>query len=169
MASVVDICNSALNSPWGRLMRAIRDNEVSANAMGKDIVKRHLQVFILGSAVVGIAGAMLTTYDGLFTPGSYQPLRFTFLIWVMVIVGGTGNNFGAILGGFVVWFLWVQAAPIALFFINLFTSHLPETNEIKIHLVNSAPYFRFLTMGIGLLLIMRYRPKGILPEKIIKQ
>ena len=59
--------------------------------------------------------------------------------------------------------------PIALFFINLLTAHLPETNEIKIHLINSAPYFRFLLVGIGLLLIMRYRPRGILPEKIIKQ
>ena len=92
-----------------------------------------------------------------------------FLVVVMVIVGGTGNNFGAILGGFVVWFLWVEAAPIALFFINLFTAHLPETNEIKVHLINSAPYFRFLLVGIGLLLIMRFRPQGIIPEKIIKQ
>ena len=91
------------------------------------------------------------------------------VIWVMVIVGGTGNNFGAILGGFAVWFLWVQAAPISLFLISLFTSHLPETNELKIHLINSAPYFRFLIIGIGLLVIMRYRPQGILPEKIVKQ
>jgi len=87
----------------------------------------------------------------------------------MVIVGGSGNNFGAILGGFVVWFLWIESAPMALFLINFFTSHLPETNVIKMHLINTAPYFRFLTMGIALLLIMRYRPRGILPEKIIKQ
>mgnify|MGYP001426554892 CR=1 FL=1 len=160
------LTQKALYSPWGRKMRAIRDNEVAASAMGKNVVKDHLLIFILGSAVVGIAGAMMVTNDGLFTPGSYRPMRYTFVIWVMVIVGGTGNNFGAILGGFVVWFLWVEAAPIALFLINLFTSHLPETNEIKIHLVNSAPYFRFLMVGIGLLVIMRYRPKGILPEKI---
>jgi len=159
----------ALYSPWGRKMRAIRDNEISASAMGKNIVKEHLLIFVLGSAIVGLAGAMMVTNDGLFTPGSYRPMRYTFVIWVMVIVGGTGNNFGAILGGFVVWFLWVQAAPIALFLINFFTSHLPETNEFKIHLINSAPYFRFLIIGIGLLLIMRYRPQGILPEKIVKQ
>ena len=163
------LTQKALYSPWGRKMRAIRDNEEAASAMGKNIVKEHLLIFILGSAVVGIAGAMMVTNDGLFTPGSYRPMRYTFVIWVMVIVGGTGNNFGAILGGFAVWFLWVQAAPIALFFINLLTSHLPETNEIKIHLINSAPYFRFLLVGIGLLVIMRYRPRGILPEKIIKQ
>jgi len=160
------ITQKALYSPWGRKMRAIRDNEEAASAMGKNIVKEHLLIFILGSAIVGIAGAMMVTNDGLFTPGSYRPMRYTFVIWVMVIVGGTGNNFGAILGGFVVWFLWVEAAPIALFLINLFTSHLSETNAIKAHLIESAPYFRFLLVGIGLLMIMRYRPKGILPEKI---
>jgi|TARA_B100001079_G_scaffold7466_1_gene6278 branched-chain amino acid transport system permease protein len=159
----------ALYSPWGRMMRAIRDNEEAANAMGKNVVKQHLLIFILGSAIVGIAGAMMVTNDGLFTPGSYRPMRYTFVIWVMVIVGGTGNNFGAILGGFVVWFLWVQAAPLALFFIELFTSHLPETHSLRIHLIESAPYFRFLLVGLGLLVIMRYRPQGILPEKVIKQ
>ena len=111
------LTQKALYSPWGRMMRAIRDNEEAANAMGKNVVKQHLLIFILGSAIVGIAGAMLVTQDGLFTPGSYRPMRYTFLIWVMVIVGGSGNNFGAILGGFVVWFLWIEAAPISLFLI----------------------------------------------------
>ena len=160
------VTQKALYSPWGRMMRAIRDNEEAANAMGKNVVKQHLLIFVLGSAIVGIAGAMMVTYDGLFTPGSYRPMRYTFLIWVMVIVGGSGNNFGAILGGFAVWFLWIEAAPIALFLINFFTSGLEETNALKVHLIDSIPYFRFLMMGVGLLLIMRYRPKGILPEKI---
>ena len=162
------ITQKALYSPWGRMMRAIRDNEEAANAMGKNVVKQHLLIFILGSAIVGIAGAMLVTHDGLFTPGSYRPMRYTFLIWVMVIVGGSGNNFGAVLGGFAVWFLWIEAAPMALFVINFFTSGLAENNAFKLHLIESVPYFRFLMMGIGLLLIMRYKPKGILPEKIIK-
>ena len=160
------ITQKALYSPWGRMMRAIRDNEEAANAMGKNVVKQHLLIFVLGSAIVGIAGAMMVTYDGLFTPGSYRPMRYTFLIWVMVIVGGSGNNFGAVLGGFAVWFLWIEAAPIALFLINFFTSGLEETNALRVHLIDSIPYFRFLMMGVGLLLIMRYRPRGILPEKI---
>ena len=160
------ITQKALYSPWGRMMRAIRDNDEAANAMGKNVVKQHLLIFVLGSAVVGIAGAMMVTYDGLFTPGSYRPMRYTFLIWVMVIVGGSGNNFGAILGGFAVWFLWIEAAPAALYLINLFTSGLEETNALRLHLINSIPYFRLLVMGIALLLVMRYRPKGILPEKI---
>ena len=160
------LTQKALYSPWGRMMRAIRDNEEAANAMGKNVVKQHLLIFILGSAIVGIAGAMLVTQDGLFTPGSYRPMRYTFLIWVMVIVGGSGNNFGAILGGFVVWFLWIEAAPIVLFLINFFTAGMSDTHVLKIHLIESVPYFRYLMMGLGLLLIMRYRPKGILPEKI---
>ena len=160
------VTQKALYSPWGRMMRAIRDNDEAANAMGKNVVKQHLLIFVLGSAVVGIAGAMMVTYDGLFTPGSYRPMRYTFLIWVMVIVGGSGNNFGAILGGFAVWFLWIEAAPASLYLINLFTSGLEETNALRLHLVNSIPYFRLLVMGIALLLVMRYRPKGILPEKI---
>ena len=156
----------ALYSPWGRMMRAIRDNEEAANAMGKNVVKQHLLIFVLGSAIVGVAGAMLVTQDGLFTPGSYRPMRYTFLIWVMVIVGGSGNNFGAILGGFAVWFLWIESAPIGFYLVNLTTAGLDDTHFLKVHLIESVPYFRFLMMGIGLLLIMRYRPKGILPEKI---
>ena len=86
LLAVIWFSETALRAPWGRMMRAIRDNEIAANAMGKNVQKQHLQVFVLGSAVIGIAGAMLVTLDGQFTPTSYQPLRFTFLIWVMVII-----------------------------------------------------------------------------------
>lgn len=158
----------ALKSPWGRMMRAIRDNEEAAKAMGKNVVKRHLHIFIIGSAIIGFSGAMLVTYDGLFTPASYQPLRYTFIIWVMVLLGGTGNNYGAILGAFVVWFIWIESAPFALFVINILLSNVDNANEFKIHLINSIPYFRYLMMGLGLLAVMRYRPKGLLPEKIIR-
>ena len=163
---ILYLANKAQISPWGRMMRAIRDNEVSANAMGKDIVKRHLHIFVIGSAVVGISGAMLITLDGLFTPASFQPLRYTFLIWIMVIVGGTGNNLGGILGGFIIWFVWIEAAPASQFIIENLTSGLAPDNKFKLHLLDSIPYFRYLIMGSILLLIMRFRPKGILPEKI---
>ena len=163
---ILYLANKAQISPWGRMMRAIRDNEISANAMGKNIVKRHLQIFVIGSAVVGISGAMLVTLDGLFTPASYQPLRYTFLIWIMVIVGGSGNNLGSILGGFIVWFVWIEAAPASKYLIELFTSGMSQDNNFKLHLMNSVPYFRYLIMGSVLLLIMRYRPGGIIPEKV---
>ena len=163
---ILYLANKAQISPWGRMMRAIRDNETSANAMGKNVVKRHLQVFVIGSAVVGVAGAMMITQNGLFTPSSFLPLRYTFLIWVMVIVGGSGNNLGSILGAFIVWFTWIEAAPVSQFLIELFTSGLEDNNNFKLHLIDSVPYFRYLIMGSVLLLILRYRPAGILPEKI---
>ena len=126
------LANKAQISPWGRMMRAIRDNEVSANAMGKNVVKRHLHIFVIGSAVVGISGAMLITLDGLFTPASFQPLRYTFLIWIMVIVGGTGNNLGGVLGGFIIWFVWIEAAPASQYIIENLTSGLAPDNKFKL-------------------------------------
>ena len=158
----------ALNSPWGRMLRAIRDNEVAASAMGKNIVRQHLQVFILGSAIIGIAGAMLTTLDGQFTPGTYQPLRFTFIIWVMVIVGGSGNNLGSIFGGFFIWFMWIEAEPISIAFISLVTSGLDYGNPIKMHLIASAPHMRLFIMGAILLITLRFMPRGVIPEKVVR-
>ena len=162
---ILYLSEKALKSPWGRMMRAIRDNETAAEAMGKDVTGRHLQVFILGSAVIGVAGAMLTTIDGQFTPASYQPLRFTFLIWVMVIVGGSGNNRGAVLGGFLIWFAWVEAEPIGLWLIDTLTSGLGDDSSLRSHLMASAAHMRLMTMGLILLLVLRFAPKGLLPER----
>jgi len=159
------MAQAALNSPWGRMMRAIRDNEVSAEAMGKDVTGRHLQIFILGSAICGLAGAMMTTLDGQLTPGTYQPLRFTFLIWVMVIVGGSGNNFGAVLGGFLIWYLWVQVEPAGLWLMDLITSGMADGTWLKGHLQDAAAHMRLLTMGVILLLVLRFSPRGLIPER----
>ena len=165
LIAVVWLAERALNSPWGRMMRAIRDNENAAAAMGKDVTRRHMQIFVLGAAVMGIAGAMLTTLDGQFTPGSYQPLRFTFLIWVMVIVGGSGNNMGAVLGGFVVWFLWIEAEPAGFWLMDAITAGLAEDHPLRAHLLGSAPYMRLFVMGAILLVVMRFSPRGIIPER----
>jgi len=162
---IIWLSELSLNSPWGRMMRAIRDNEEAAAAMGKDVTKRHLQVFVIGSAVCGIAGAMLTSLDGLLTPASYQPLRFTFLIWVMVIVGGSGNNWGAVLGGFIIWFLWIEVEPLGLWIMEWVTSGLEEGSDLKDHLMDSAAHMRLVTMGAILLLVLRFNPKGLIPEK----
>lgn len=159
------LAQKALNSPWGRMMRAIRDNEVSAEAMGKDVKGRHLQIFILGSAVCGIAGAMMATLDGQLTPGTYQPLRFTFLVWVMVIVGGSGNNFGSVLGAFLIYFLWVMVEPIGLSLMDFLTAGMTDGSWLKTHLLESVAHMRLLTMGLVLLLILRFSPRGLLPEK----
>ncbi len=159
------LAQNALNSPWGRMMRAIRDNEVAAGAMGKDVTRRHLQIFVLGSAICGLAGAMMTTLDGQLTPANYNPLRFTFLIWIMVIVGGSGSNLGAILGGMLIWFLWVQVEPMGLWLMQLITGGMADGSALKQHLLASAAHMRLLTMGIVLLLVLRFSPRGLIPEK----
>ena len=162
---LVWLLEMAWKSPWGRMMRAIRDNEVSAAAMGKDVTRRHLQIFVLGSAICGMAGAMMTTLDGQLTPGSYQPLRFTFLVWVMVVVGGSGNNWGSILGGFLIWWLWVMVEPLGKGALDVLTMGMAEGSWLKAHLSDAAAHMRLLTMGVILLLVLRFSPRGLIPEK----
>ena len=157
------LSSRALHSPWGRMMRAVRDNEAAAQACGKSVTGCHLQVFVLGAAVIGLAGAMLATLDGQFTPGSYHPLRFGFLIWLMVIVGGSGNNLGAVLGGFVIWFLWVQAEPAGGWLLGHLAAGLQDP-ALSAHLLESAQHMRMIVMGLVLLLVLRLMPGGILPE-----
>lgn len=161
---IILLAELALKSPWGRMMRAIRDNETAAEAMGKDVTRRHLQVFILGSAVIGVAGAMMVTLDGLLAPTSYNPLRYTFLIWVMVIVGGSGNNWGAVLGAVTIWFLWIKAEVWGPALIAMLTGLMAD-GPVKAHLLDSAPHMRFIAMGAVLLLVLRFAPRGLLPEK----
>jgi branched-chain amino acid transport system permease protein len=165
LLAVLVLAQLALRSPWGRMMRAIRDNEVAAEAMGKDVKARHLQIFVLGSAICGVAGAMMTTLDAQLTPASYQPLRFTFLVWVMVIVGGSGNNWGAVLGGFLIWFLWVQVEPIGLWLVSFVTDALPPGSLLRERLIEVAAHMRLLTMGAVMLLVLRFAPRGLIPER----
>lgn len=165
LVALIVLSNLALNSPWGRKVRAIRDNEVAASAMGKNIKRQHLQIFVIGSAVVGIAGALMVTYDGIFVPTAYQPLRFTFLIWVMVIVGGSGNNLGSVLGAFIIWFIWIQSGPIGLWIVEMVANFVQDGNIVLEFLEDRVHYLRLVFMGIILLSIMRFSPSGILPEK----
>jgi len=165
LLALIWLTEKAWNSPWGRMMRAIRDNETSSAAMGKDVKARHLQIFILGSAICGLAGAMMTTLDSQLTPGTYQPLRFTFLIWVMVIVGGSGNNWGAVLGGFLIWWLWIQVEPLGALLMQGITAGMPEGSFLREHLLDAVAHMRLLTMGIILLLVLRFSPRGLIPER----
>ncbi len=156
-------CERALNSPWGRMVRAIRDNEISSAAMGKDVKYRHLQIFIIGSAVVGLAGAMLTSMEGQLTPSQYLPLRFTFLIWVMVIVGGSGNNWGSVLGGLLIGWLYLAVEFLGPQMMEWITAGLPP-GDLKDHLKDTAAHMRLLTLGVVLLVVMRFAPRGLIPR-----
>ena len=164
LLAILLLAQLALNSPWGRMMRAIRDNEVAAGAMGKNVTARHLQVFVLGCAVIGLSGAMMVTSDGILNPTAFAPLRYTFLIWVMVIVGGSGNNWGAVLGALLIWLLWIKVEVWGPQMMALLTAPLPA-GGLKDHLLNSAAHMRFIVMGLILLLVLRFAPRGLVPER----
>jgi len=151
MVIVYLLIERGIRSPWGRVLRAIREDEVSATMSGKDIFHFKMQSLIFGSMVMGIGGALYAHYTKAISPDVFTPLYGTFIIWVMLMVGGSGNNKGAILGAFVVWGIWTGT--------NFMTDLLPYTLKAR------APYIRFLLIGILLEVILIYRPQGLLGEE----
>ena len=139
-----------LRSPWGRVLRAIREDETAARALGKNADRFRLQAFALGGAIMGLAGAAQAHFIGFIAPENYQPM-LTFQVWAMLIAGGSGNNRGAILGAIVVWGLWAFSAPaIAALF--------PPDEQAR------AAALRIVLIGIGLCAILLLRPRGLLGE-----
>ena len=94
-----------LRSPWGRVLRAIREDETAAVALGKSARRFRLEAFVLGSTLMGLAGALYVSFIGFVSPFDFLPI-VTFQVWAMLIVGGSGNNRGALLGALVVWAIW---------------------------------------------------------------
>ncbi|QQG49477.1 MAG: branched-chain amino acid ABC transporter permease [archaeon] len=138
-------------SPLGRMLRAMRDNEVAAEALGKDTVKARRNVLIVASMITGAAGALWAFQVGISQPGEYTRFVWTIYPWVMVIMGGAANNFGVALGTMVFWFI-LKFVDIAKF---SFSAYVPfEVN-----------YLQYMTVGAILLLILYFRPEGILKEK----
>ncbi|HLN23532.1 MAG TPA: branched-chain amino acid ABC transporter permease [Patescibacteria group bacterium] len=138
-------------SPWGRVLRAIRENELGAQAAGKDVFRFRLAAFVLGSAVMGLGGALYAHFVGFISPEAFEPVFATFLVWVMLIAGGSGSNKGAVLGAFVIWALWSGT--------ELLTAQLPAS------LVTQASAVRVLLIGVLLQVILLRRPQGLLPEE----
>lgn len=141
----------AIRSPWGRVLRAIRDDEVSAAMSGKNVFRFKIQALIFGAMVMGIGGALYAHYTKAISPDVFTPLYGTFIIWVMLMAGGSGNNKGAILGAYAVWGIWIGT--------TFLTDFLPYTLRAR------APYIRFLLIGILLEIILIYRPQGMLGEE----
>jgi branched-chain amino acid transport system permease protein len=140
-----------LRSPWGRVLRAIREDEAAARALGKNADRFRLQAFAIGGAIMGLAGAAQAHFIGFIAPENYQPM-LTFQVWAMLIAGGAGNNRGAILGAIVVWALWAFSAPaIAALF--------PPDQQAR------AAALRIVLIGLGLCAILLLRPRGILAEE----
>lgn len=155
----------AYGGPWGRMMRAIRDNHIAAAAMGKDVKSRQLEIFIFGSVLMGIGGAALVTLNQIFDPGSYQPINHTFLIWVMLIVGGAGNNWGAVFGALFIYLTWMLSDSASQFLFNGLSDWMITMGWEGIPDVQSrSSQMRVLILGIVITLALRYTPRGLIPE-----
>lgn len=137
-------------SPWGRVLRAIREDEVAAQALGKRPIRFRLQAFTLGGAIMGLAGATQAHFIGFIAPDNYMPI-LTFQVWAMLIVGGSGNNRGAIAGAILVWGLWALSAAAV-------SSFVPAEQQAR------AASLQIVAIGVGLCLMLLWRPRGLFGE-----
>jgi branched-chain amino acid transport system permease protein len=138
-------------APWGRVLRAVRENEPAAQAAGKNVLRFRLEAFVLGAVCMGLGGALYAHLFGFVGPESFLPETTTFLVWVMLIAGGSGNNRGAILGAFVIWLVFAGS--------QFLTDLLPP------ELITQAGALRLLLVGLLIQLILLFRPAGLLPEE----
>ncbi|MET0597389.1 MAG: branched-chain amino acid ABC transporter permease [Mesorhizobium sp.] len=139
-----------LRSPWGRLLRAIREDELAARTLGKNATAFRLQAFAIGGGIMGLAGAAQAHFIGFIAPENYTPM-LTFQVWAMLIVGGSGNNRGAILGAVLVWGIWAASA-------GLISAVFPPAEQAR------AASLQIVTIGVALCAILLLRPRGILGE-----
>jgi ABC-type branched-chain amino acid transport system, permease component len=139
------------NSPYGRVIRAIREDEVAAEALGKDRAKYKAQIFMLGSAMTGLAGGLYAQYLHYVLPGMFLPI-VTFTVWIMVLLGGPANNWGALLGAGLVE-IFDRGANMAKDYLTL---PIDPSN------------LQYIIFGVLIILVLLYRPQGLLRESPIK-
>ena len=139
------------DSPWGLSLRAIRDNEISAAAAGKDVEKFRVQTFVIGCAMMGVAGGLAAHYFRFLSPSATDPLMVTFLVWVMLMAGGSGNNRGAIAGALGIWALWSVTEIL--------------TNRLPPEWITRSSYIRMLLVGLILQVVLQKFRAGLIPEK----
>lgn len=140
-----------VRSPWGRVLRAIREDEDAAAALGKNAFAYRLQTFVMGSMLMGLSGALYANFTGFISPQDLLPI-FTFQVFVMLIVGGSGNNYGALLGTVLIWALWTLTETVL-------SAILPPGLQQQVSAI------RVVLVGLILVLMLLYRPQGLLPEK----
>jgi branched-chain amino acid transport system permease protein len=137
-------------APWGRVQRALRENELATQAAGKNVLRFRLEAFVLGAAVMGLGGALYAHFIAFISPEAFDPLITTFVVWVMLIAGGSGNNRGALLGAFVIWGIWSGTGFL--------------TDLLPIEIQTRAGSVRILLIGALLQIILLSRPQGLIPE-----
>jgi branched-chain amino acid transport system permease protein len=168
-AIIFVLLQRAYYAPWGRMMRAIRDEPVAAEAMGKDVKSRQLEIFVLGAVLIGVGGAIMSTYPQLYDPAGYQPINHTFIVWVMVIVGGAGNNLGAMFGATLIILAWNVSEPLSLIVFQWLDGVLRDLGWGSIPDVQSrALQMRVFFLGLLIVLSLRYAPRGLIPERFAR-
>jgi len=150
-------------SPWGRMMTAIRENEPAARAAGKNVTARRVEAFVIGAAIMGFAGALFAQHLRLIEPtNTFDPAKVTFLVWVMLILGGSGNNRGAMLGAFLIWTIWSASELVITGAIDAI-GYMFQTIDTSV-LTTRAGFLRMMLIGILMQVILQRYPGGILPE-----
>jgi branched-chain amino acid transport system permease protein len=153
LGAALFLCERLRRSPYGRALRAIREDDVAAAVAGKWVARFKIQCFALGAALAGLAGALYGHYTSYIAPDIFRTL-ITLYIFLAVTAGGIGNNYGVVLGAFLV--IAVQEST------RFLSPLVPEVNGAQLAAL------REILIGIVLLLIMRYRPAGLLPELRMK-
>lgn len=152
LGAVYLLVELALRSPWGRVLRAIREDENVVAASGKSVFLFKVQGFMLGSALMGVGGALYGFQQGAVSPDTFTHFFGTFIFWAMLVVGGSGNTAGAILGAYVIWSLWSITLQIQGY-------DLP--NAIQGRII----YVREFAIGTVIVIMLLARPRGLLPER----
>jgi branched-chain amino acid transport system permease protein len=152
------ILERAIRSPWGRVLRAVREEEDAAAMTGKDVARVRMEAFVVGAVIMGIGGALYAHYMIAIDYSHFDSLYATFLIWVMLMLGGSGNNRGAIVGAFAIWGVWSGAA----FLVDVLR---PVLAAISDDLPARGPYLRLLLISLLLVFILLFRPKGMIGEE----
>jgi branched-chain amino acid transport system permease protein len=141
-----------VRSPWGRVLRAVREDETAAISLGKNARSYRLQAFVLGSAIMGLAGAVQAHFIGFIAPDNYVS-TLTFQVWAMLIVGGAGNNRGALLGAILVWGFWSASGALVGAFV-------PPEDQAR------AASLQLVVIGSLLAAVLVLRPRGLIGEPI---
>lgn len=142
-----------LRSPWGRALKAIREDEVASASLGKDPRRFRLEAFVMGSAIMGLAGAAQAHFVGFIAPDEFLPV-LTFQVWAMLIVGGSGNNLGAVAGSIVVWTLWSASGAVMHWL-------LPADMQVR------GAALQVILIGVLLAGMLVLRPRGLVGEPTI--
>jgi branched-chain amino acid transport system permease protein len=120
--------------------------------------------------LMGIGGAILVSFNQIHDPGAYQPINHTFLIWVMVIVGGAGNNWGAIFGALLIYLTWMISDPVSQFLFNNISAQTSEWGWGAIPEIQSrASQMRVLVLGLVITVALRFAPRGLIPEVVKRE